>query len=295
MPLALPRVLLALLLTAALAVLALPLRPAEAAVPAPDVEAALLASANAVRAAQGLPALQPDGGLAAGARSWSTQMAAAGVLSHDGSYTVLGAASWGENVGATSNLGDPAGALHAAFMASDAHRANILNPRFTLAGMGAVVAGGRVWVTQRFAEVAAAAPAQEDPVEPPAEEAEPLTEPEPQPEPQPEPDPQPEPEAGLEMTTAAVDDEVVAESSAAAETPQPAVAAQTQQAVRAAPAPAPARQPARRPAERPAAQEHKARTITPPAREHAPGSEPRAVGGSGQGPEQAQGAERRRP
>lgn len=116
---------------------------------AADVAAQLLALTNAARTQVGVPPLVSDPALAAGARAWSAQMAASGVLAH-GSFAVSGATRWAENVGRTDSA-DAASALHAAFMASSDHRANILEPAFTIVGIGVVVDGGTTWVTQRFA------------------------------------------------------------------------------------------------------------------------------------------------
>jgi uncharacterized protein YkwD len=52
----------------------------------------------------------------------------------------------GENVG----YGPDSGSIHAAFMASAPHRANILDHDYTQVGIGAVVRNGRVWVAEAF-------------------------------------------------------------------------------------------------------------------------------------------------
>ncbi len=126
--------------------------------------AELLAKTNAARAAAGAPALRVDASLTQVAQAWSNQMAASGVMAHN-PYTSAqipaGWLAWGENVGYTR----PAvtSYLHDAWMASDGHRHNLLNPVFQYIGIGWTVdASGRGWGTQVFAQypqsVAAALP-----------------------------------------------------------------------------------------------------------------------------------------
>ena len=52
----------------------------------------------------------------------------------------------GENVG----VGGTVSSLHRAFMESPHHRANIMLPQFQYVGVGAVMAGDRLWVTVTF-------------------------------------------------------------------------------------------------------------------------------------------------
>jgi hypothetical protein len=114
------------------------------------IEAELLRLINAEREAAGLQPVTVDATLTAGAQSWSEQLATSGSLAHDGSYTVTDATAWGENVGYTS-AEDAAARLHEMLMASPDHRANILHPDWTVAGIGVTVVDGTVWATQRFA------------------------------------------------------------------------------------------------------------------------------------------------
>jgi uncharacterized protein YkwD len=51
-----------------------------------------------------------------------------------------------ENVGVGANFRE----IQVQFMASDAHRANILDAAFRRVGIGVVRQGGRAWVTQIF-------------------------------------------------------------------------------------------------------------------------------------------------
>ena len=66
-----------------------------------------------------------------------------------GSLAAHGVNDWstaGENVGYGSSVEE----VHQRFMASSAHRANILNPSFRQAGVGVVAVNGTTWVTIVF-------------------------------------------------------------------------------------------------------------------------------------------------
>jgi uncharacterized protein YkwD len=80
----------------------------------------------------------------------SRDMAAEGRIFHTTALSSkLRAVSWsvaGENVGAGVELR----ALFDAFMRSDAHRANILQPRFRRVGIGIVRSDGFIWITLIF-------------------------------------------------------------------------------------------------------------------------------------------------
>jgi hypothetical protein len=104
--------------------------PAAMASPAGD----LASATNSARAAAGLPGLALNGQLSAVAQAWANQLAVAGVLSHNGSLRaqITGWSVLGENVGLAGDIT----AVQAAFMASAAHRNNILDPRFTQMGVG---------------------------------------------------------------------------------------------------------------------------------------------------------------
>ncbi len=98
---------------------------------------ALVSLANAAREAEGLPPLAVSGSLTAYAQAWAVHLAETTSLSHTNVGSLLGAWSTvGENVAA----GQPSpAAMHAAWMASSGHRANILNPAFTHIGVGVVI------------------------------------------------------------------------------------------------------------------------------------------------------------
>ncbi len=117
-------------------------------------EAAFVAAANQERAAAGLPALVVADDLVAVARTQSAAMADGDDLHHNPSLTddVAGWQRVGENVG----RGPDVDVIHSAFMASPAHRDNILEAGWTEIGIGVEVRQGRIWVTQVFRLPAAA-------------------------------------------------------------------------------------------------------------------------------------------
>jgi hypothetical protein len=123
---------------------------------APDpgsAESQFLSMLNGERVAAGMPPLVRDGGLDGVARSWSATMMREDHLYHrpnlvaaiDGAVTK----SWtriGENVG----VGGSVERLHAAFMNSPGHKANVLGD-YNRVGVGVVVEGdGTIWVTFNF-------------------------------------------------------------------------------------------------------------------------------------------------
>jgi uncharacterized protein YkwD len=113
-------------------------------------EDSVLAMVNSERARAGIPALTLSTGAAGAAEDWSARMASTNQLAHNpdlaGSLAAHGVTGWrtaGENVGYGSSVEE----VHQRFMASPAHRANILNRAFGQAGVGVVEANGRTWVT----------------------------------------------------------------------------------------------------------------------------------------------------
>jgi hypothetical protein len=176
--------------------------------------AQLLDLVNGERAVNGLPPVQWRVDVAAIALLWTQQMASSQVLAHNDGYfssatkLLIGSRANGENVAMTTSIV----AAHQALMNSPAHRANILDPRFTAGGFGAVQDGRGVWwVTEDFMQpVGAAAPA-------------------PEPAPAPAPDPDPEPVAAPPAP----------EPPASTTVPEPQAAPTTVPAPAPAPAPAP--------------------------------------------------------
>jgi uncharacterized protein YkwD len=104
---------------------------------------------NDTRSQMGLHTLSIDATLVDKAQSWAEHLARIGTIAHsrlsDGAgnnWTVLG-----ENVGMASSTAQ----MHSMFMNSAAHRANIVNGRFTRIGTGVAEAGGKLFVVQVFA------------------------------------------------------------------------------------------------------------------------------------------------
>ncbi len=113
-----------------------------------SVEQAFVNDLNQQRAAVGRRALTVRTDLEQVARGQAGRMASSGTLYHNPNLT-SDVTNWrwvGENVG----YGPDEATVHAAFMASPAHRDNILDTDYTELGIGVVVSGGRVWVAQVF-------------------------------------------------------------------------------------------------------------------------------------------------
>jgi hypothetical protein len=111
--------------------------------------AMLVQDINGARAANGAGPLLVDPRLTSVALWWAGQMAAAGGISHSPALTQMAPPGWtalGENVG----VGGSASVVSSAFMASPAHLANIVDPRFTAVGVGEVVANGELYVVEDF-------------------------------------------------------------------------------------------------------------------------------------------------
>lgn len=142
---------------------------ARAADAAPDAgaEAQFVALINAERASAGLPEVRVAGDLVEVGRRHARRMADQQHLHHNPALgsDVTGWDKVGENVG----RGPDVDRVHAAFMASDAHRRNILDAEWIEVGVGVEVTDGGIWVTELFRlPTGAAAPASQ-----PQAEAEP--------------------------------------------------------------------------------------------------------------------------
>jgi uncharacterized protein YkwD len=106
---------------------------------------------NASRSTAGLPTLLPRGDAIDKAQAWAEHMAANGAIGHSDlpAGMINDWKALGENVG----VGPSIDAVQEAFLASPAHRANILDPRYNSLGTGvAVGADGRTYVVQVFAQ-----------------------------------------------------------------------------------------------------------------------------------------------
>jgi hypothetical protein len=111
---------------------------------------------NESRAAAGLPGLGVDGNLVVNARSHSGTMASQGTIFHNGALANQVPGGWsalGENVG----IGGSVESLHAAFMNSPGHRANVLGD-YDRMGVGIVMSGATIFVTEVFWKTSGAPP-----------------------------------------------------------------------------------------------------------------------------------------
>ena len=116
---------------------------------------------NRARQTEGLPALIPDTTLTEIAGGHSLKMARSGMLRHRfrGMESLsrrmervdLYFSDCGENIASSRDPDAPG--IHLGWMASDAHRANILNPRFTHCGICVVGNGKTTFVTQILARL----------------------------------------------------------------------------------------------------------------------------------------------
>ena len=120
--------------------------------PAAAREQEALSSVNAARASAGMSSLVIDADLTSIARTHSRDMAASGVLQHNTSLPsqVKGWRSIGENVGA----GPDVATIDDQFLASEAHRANVLGS-YRKIGIGVIEGDdGMVWMTQVYVDPA---------------------------------------------------------------------------------------------------------------------------------------------
>jgi uncharacterized protein YkwD len=110
-------------------------------------EGKLLTKINNSRASHGLRPLRLSSDLSTTARHHSRQMASSATLFHTANFaTICCWSSIAENVGMDYSIRD----LHRALMHSSVHRANILDPRMRVIGVGVVSSGGRLWATELF-------------------------------------------------------------------------------------------------------------------------------------------------
>jgi uncharacterized protein YkwD len=104
---------------------------------------------NQLRQSKGLRPLGVDSRLVGVARNWSAHMASTNTLSHNPSFPNQAPSDWvklGENVG----YGPDVSTIHNAFVKSAAHYANLVDPNFNAVGVGIVVSGSTMWVTEDF-------------------------------------------------------------------------------------------------------------------------------------------------
>lgn len=130
---------------------------------APESASRLLELANQARAAAGVAPLAMRGDVTAIAQGHSDAMASEGDIRHNDAYFTastrqsLNAKSLGENVAMNPDIDD----AHNRLMNSPGHRANILDPKYTVVGIAVSRTGdGQHYITQNFVEPKpAAAPA----------------------------------------------------------------------------------------------------------------------------------------
>ncbi len=121
-------------------------------------EGQLFNSVNRERAAQGLSVLQWDDALASAAHDHASQMALHNLMSHQlpGEPELIARANAAgvrfsviaENVA----IGPDASTIHAAWMRSAGHRANILRPELNALGIAVVQGNGGLFAVQDFAQ-----------------------------------------------------------------------------------------------------------------------------------------------
>ncbi len=130
-------------------------------------EARFVTLINQSRAAEGLKPLAVHPALVDAARNWATSMNSAWnsdaneicQISHNPNLRTAVSANWqklGENVGCGDVIVDE---LEQKFMESPKHRANIMDPSFDSIGIGIVMRGDVMFVTQQFMQLRLAAPA----------------------------------------------------------------------------------------------------------------------------------------
>lgn len=126
------------------------------AAPAPDIDPNVAATqffdlTNGARAAGGVAPLEWRADVASMAVGHSVEMAQQGTIWHgsfvsQGNLAALNASSLGENVG----MGGDVQSINDAFMNSPHHLENIMDPAFNQVGIGVIVSGGTVYVTEDF-------------------------------------------------------------------------------------------------------------------------------------------------
>ena len=206
-----------------LAVAVSTLYPAAAQADTPSDEAAFVTKINELRASKGLAPLQVNANLVAKARAWSAGMADAGRIWHSTLSDGV-TEDWkklGENVG----MGGSVDGLHRAFVNSPHHYENLVDPAFGYVGIGIVMGGNTIYVTQVFMQLmsAKAAPVvTTTPTPTPTTAPRPTTTTTAKP---PAPKPAPKPVVAAAPTTTTTTTTAPPPVAAPAETPAPPVAA----------------------------------------------------------------------
>jgi uncharacterized protein YkwD len=123
----------------------------------PDDARTFLDRTNSLRSSHGIAPLKEHDTLTDKAEAWARHMASTGKLEHSTLSAGLSSLSWtalGENVGYSSPTANTLLTIHNSFVTSTAHKANLLNSRFTHMGVGVHKdSAGRVWVVEVFASL----------------------------------------------------------------------------------------------------------------------------------------------
>lgn len=126
-----------------------------------EVELQLLQLTNRARSTADIdPDLTPDPALSDVARSHSAAMRDMGFLGHEGpdgkslrerlDEAGVDYSRAAENIAQVNNSTNPAAFAHDLLMDSERHRANILDSRFSLMGIGVTRSNDTFWITQIF-------------------------------------------------------------------------------------------------------------------------------------------------
>jgi hypothetical protein len=139
----------AVLLAALFSGLATVATAAPAAADTTSAETQFVSLINQLRQSVGARPLAVDPRLVTIARGWSAQMASVNTLSHNPDFAAQAPSDWlklGENVG----YGPDVTTIHQAFVNSPHHYDNLVDPAFNAVGVGVVVSGSTMWVTEDF-------------------------------------------------------------------------------------------------------------------------------------------------
>ena len=116
--------------------------------------------ANQERAKRGIAPLIWSNDLVGPAEQWSAAMASKNVLGHRDLSALSAALPSFERLGENIMVGPgtySASQIHASWMNSAGHRANILEPRFNRIGIGVYSYNGQIWATQEFGKASGSA------------------------------------------------------------------------------------------------------------------------------------------
>lgn len=120
--------------------------------PMPGLAGEVIADHNAERTSRGIAALASDPCLDQLAQAWADHMAATGLAHNPSGLSDAKACTGGRNAGENVAYNFSLDQVHATWMASTPHRTNMLNPAYSLVGIGvAQRADGSYWVVVDFA------------------------------------------------------------------------------------------------------------------------------------------------